>query len=50
LKTSKQLNWKKHQRAQVISILLQKFFKFSNSMSTPMNSSLKISQEKFSIL
>ena len=50
LKTSKQLNWKKHKRAQVISILWQKFFKFSNSMSTPMNSSLKISQEKFSIL
>jgi len=37
LKTNKLLNWKKHQRAQVISILWQKYFKFSNLMSTPMN-------------
>jgi hypothetical protein len=50
LKTNRLLNWKKHQRAQVILILWQKYFKFSNLMSTPMNLSLKISQEKFSIL
>ena len=50
LKTNRLLNWKKHQRAQAISILWQKYFKFSNSMSTQMNLNLRINQEKFSIL